>query len=103
MRLKFIPEEADQIQNLDLSSSSFELSDYDDKKDPNFFVRDKNYHKLPSGVQEAIDKSLARAKHSAFYYSLTDLNDKIKLYKKLFHTKIPSYQLVYMQKKVDKS
>ena len=61
-----IPVKTVQIDNL--PSSSFSISEYDDKEDPNFFVKDDNYHRLPPGVQEAIDKGLARAKHSAFYY-----------------------------------
>lgn len=49
-------------------SSSFDLSEFDDKEDPNYFKRDDNFYKLPLGVQQAVEKSMKKAKHSAFYY-----------------------------------
>ena len=46
---------------------------------------------LPPNVRAAIEKSQQKAKHSEFYYKLSDLNQKIGLYKKIFYSKIPSY------------
>ena len=83
------------------ASSSIDFSEMDDKDDPNFFRRDKKFYNLPKSVQLAIENSLKRAKHSNFYFKLQDLNDKISLYRKLFDSKIPSYQLAYMARKLE--
>ena len=67
------------------------MSEYDDKDDPFFFVRDENYYNLPCNVRLAIENGKSKAKHSDFYYRLNDLNSKIDLYKKLFCNRIPKY------------
>ena len=36
--------------NLGESSSEFECSDYDNKEDPNFFKKDKDFFRLPGHV-----------------------------------------------------
>jgi hypothetical protein len=69
------------------------MSDVDDKDDPNFFPKDLNYYKLPKNVRLAIENGKVKAKHSDFYYRLTDLSMKIDIYNKFFRTNLPSYQM----------
>lgn len=39
--------------------------------------------------------SKLKAKHSEFYYKIKDLKTKIQVYKNLFDTRIPNYQLMF--------
>lgn len=79
-------------------SSDFVLSEYDDKEDPNFFRKDEVFFRLPIQVQNAISNSKVKAKHSDFYYRLTDLGAKIDIYNKFFRYKMPQHQLAFMLK-----
>ena len=87
---------ANLLEKQSEKSSDFMMSDYDDKDDPNFFIKDEAYMTLPVNVRKAIENGKLKAKHSDFYYKLSDLNTKIDLYKKLFCNRIPQYQLVYI-------
>jgi hypothetical protein len=44
------------------------------------------YWALPENVRHAIDLSKKKSKHSDFYNKLSELNDKIKVYKKVFYS-----------------
>lgn len=81
---------ADEInkerQSPDDMSSTYLMSDVDDKNDPNFFPKDARYYSLPIHVRRAIENGKLKAKHSDFYYRLTDLNLKIDIYNKFFRT-----------------
>ena len=70
-------------------------SDEDDKLNPNFWVKSDNFNQLPEAVRQAIENGMLRAKHSAFYYRLKDLNDKIKIYNAVFKNKVPKHYLWY--------
>lgn len=72
----------------------------DDKRDPNFYRKDKTFDLLPNRVQAAVRKSEERSKHSDFYYKLKNLNFKIHLYNRLFYNKVPQYQMKFMLKKI---
>jgi hypothetical protein len=88
-------------RDIDLNEPSSEesvSSEEDDKTDPSFWRRDKNYHSLPANVRHAIDVGKQKAKHSEFYYRLKGLNERIYTYKHIFYGKIPAYQKNYMQK-----
>ena len=80
-------------------SSELNCSDFDNKEDPNFFKKGNNFNNLPDAVKIAVENSKQKAKHSDFYYKLSDLNNRIGLYKKLFYNKIPQYQVDYKLKK----
>jgi len=67
------------------------MSDIDDKNDPNYFPRYVGYLELPIQVRRAIENGKVKAKHSDFYYRLSDLNTKIEIYKRFFQTKVPTY------------
>jgi hypothetical protein len=77
------------------------MSDVDDKNDPNFFPKDNGFFKLPNHVRSAIEHGKLKAKHSDFYYRLTDLSMKIDTYNKFFRTKIPTYQMTYFLKRME--
>lgn len=76
-------------------SSEFMMSDIDDKNDPNYFVKNEAFFKLPTNVRLAIEKSKQESKHSDFYHRLTELNEKIQIYNRFFRNKKPAYQLQY--------
>jgi hypothetical protein len=81
------------------------MSDVDDKDDPNFFFmnEDSTFSSLPVNVKRAIENGKLKAKHSDFYYRLTDLNMKIGIYNKFFRTRIPKYQLAYILQKMERN
>ena len=58
-----------------------------------------NYSNLPDKVKNAIELAQKKKKYSDFYYQLDDVNEKIKVYTKLFKTNVPSYQEAWMLKK----
>ena len=57
------------------------------------------YWSLPENVRQAIDCARRKAKHSDFYIRLKSLNDKIGVYKKIFYTKTPKYEQMFMERK----
>ena len=89
-----------EIEDEDGISSTYMMSDVDDKNDPNFFPKDERYFDLPRHVRLAIENGKLKAKHSDFYYRLTDLSMKIDIYNKFFKTSIPSYQMGYFLKRI---
>jgi hypothetical protein len=87
------------------SESSEDLADEDDEtssdEDMEAKVNYKNssYWALPDNVRHAIDCARKKSKHSDFYNRLRSLNDKIGVYKKVFYTKTPKYEKVFMDRK----
>ena len=88
-----------------LSSSS---SDYDGKPEKKVVIPDdapwknKEYHRLPPNVQHAIDLAEIKKKHSAFFYKLETLNDKIFVFRELYYSKMPQHQRNFLEKKRQK-
>jgi hypothetical protein len=87
------------------SESSEELGEEDEEtssdEDMEAKVNYKNsaYWALPENVRHAIDCARKKSKHSDFYNRLRSLNDKIGVYKKVFYTKTPKYEKVFMERK----
>lgn len=61
--------------------------------------QNEEYWSLPANVRNAIDLSNSKSTHSRFYYKLQDLNDKLKVYNKLFSQKVPNYMQPFEEKK----
>ena len=61
--------------------------------------KNKAYWALPENVRNAIDLSKKKSKHSDFYYKMASLNDKISVYKKIFYTSAPKFEVQYNLKK----
>jgi len=72
-------------------SSEIESSDEDDKTNPAYWRKDRNYLSLPENVRHAIEVSQLKAKHSDFYYKLKGLNEKISTYKEIFYDRVPKF------------
>jgi hypothetical protein len=89
-----------QHKSVSSKSSSVNSSQKDNKDDPNFFIRDESFMRLPPAVQKVVEHSYLKSKHSDFYYKLSDLTNKIILYKRLFYNKVPDYQVQFMEKKI---
>lgn len=53
------------------------MSDFDDKEDPNYFIKNDAFFSLPQNVRKVIEKRQKSAKHSEFYFKLHDLTEKI--------------------------
>ena len=53
--------------------------------------KDANYWALPENVRNAIDVAKMKSKHSAFYYRLQTLNDKIFIFRHMYYDKMPSF------------
>lgn len=70
-------------------------SDEDDKTQQQFWRKSDELGNLPENVKKAIMTSKLKAKHSEFYYKIKDLKTKIQVYKNLFDTRIPNYQLMF--------
>lgn len=60
------------------------------------------YWQLPENVRKAIDLAKMKSQHSAFYYQLQTLNDKILVFRNIFYNKMPNYQKAFLQKKQEK-
>lgn len=61
--------------------------------------KNKAYWALPENVRNAIDLSKKKSKHSDFYYKMSSLNDKISVYKKIFYSSAPKFEVQYNLKK----
>ena len=95
--------DSNQRVSVDSNASSSELlsSEEDDKSNPAFWRRNKNYHELPENVRHAIEVSNLKAKHSDFYYKLKGLNEKIATYQAIFYSRVPKFHQAYMKKQLD--
>ena len=40
-----------------------------------------------------------KKKHSAFFYKLETLNDKIFVFRELYYSKMPAHQRIFLEKK----
>ena len=88
-----IQEDEDAISLGASSSVLEESSEPDDKTSATYQLFDnQNYSNLPENVVAAIEQAREKQKHSAFYYTLRGLNEKIKIYKGNFLNKIPRHQ-----------
>jgi hypothetical protein len=58
-----------------------------------------HYWSLPENVRNAIDIAKMKSKHSEFFYKLQTLNDKIYVFRKIFYSKMPRHDKVFLQKK----
>lgn len=63
-------------------------------EDPKFY-QDVDYWKLPENVRHAMDIAYRRTKHSAFYYKLATLNDKITIYKTAFYLRKTAQEALF--------
>ena len=63
-----------------------------------YWQNDK-YWKLPENVRNAIDLANIKSKHTAFWYRLQTLNDKIFVFRSVFYGRMPSYQKAFYLKK----
>ena len=61
--------------------------------------KNKAYWSLPENVRNAIDLSKKKSKHSDFYSKLNSLNDKIGVYKRIFYTNTPKFEVKYREQK----
>lgn len=61
--------------------------------------KNQAYWALPPNVRNAIDLAKMKSQHSAFYYRLQTLNDKIFVFRSIFYSKMPSFQRTFLQKK----
>ena len=57
------------------------------------------YWALPENVRHAIDVAREKSKHSDFYNRLRSLNDKISVYKRIFYTKTPKFEEMFLKRK----
>lgn len=74
-------------------------SEEDDKTQQQFWRKSDELGNLPENVKKAIMMSKLKAKHSEFHYKMKDLLLKINVYKNLFDSRVPYYQLKYLEKK----
>ena len=90
----FTPSESseDLIEEEDYTSS-------DEDMEAKINYKNSAYWALPDNVRHAIDCARKKSKHSDFYNRLRSLNDKIGVYKKVFYTKTPNYEKVFMDRK----
>jgi len=79
-------EESEKKPSTPSNSSSEEGENLDGYKN-------KAYWALPENVRNAIDLSKKKSKHSDFYYKMASLNDKIAVYKKIFYTSAPKFEI----------
>ena len=70
--------------------------DNNNAKEENY--KDDEYWSLPENVRNAIDIGKRNKKHSDFYYKLSDLTQKIQVYKKVFYSKTPKYEKHFLDK-----
>ena len=54
---------------------------------------------MPENVRHAIDLSKKKNKNTDFFAQLTQLNDKIDVYKTLFYQATPTYEKIFQQKR----
>ena len=47
----------------------------------------------------AVERSMRRRKHSPFYYRLTELTQKISLFKEMFYSKMPKHEEIHLSNK----
>ena len=74
-----------------VSGSDVESSESDDREQPGYLVKGDQFHLLPDNVRAAIELSQEKSKHSEFYYKMKELNDKIRVYKKIFDNRVPAW------------
>ena len=63
---------------------------------------EKRYEGLPSKVQQAIRLAQLKKKNTDFFYTLENLNDKIKVYTKIFSTGRTSFEEKWKVQKENK-
>jgi len=56
------------------------------------------YWSLPDNVRHAIDLSKHKSKHTDFYNALSNLNEKISLYKIVFYSKKTKHEQAFIEK-----
>ena len=50
-------------------------------------------------MRNAIDMAKLKNNKSEFYYKLTNLNEKIRLFRSIYYSKMPNYHLKFLEKK----
>lgn len=59
----------------------------------------KSCSQLPTNVQQAIMVAAKKKKHSDYFYRLSDLNDKIHIFTKMFYGKQPQHEMRFTQRR----
>ena len=68
-------------------------------KDEDIQFKNKEYYNLPENVRNAIDMAKLKNNKSEFYYKLSNLNEKILLFRSIYYSKVPNFHLSFLEKK----
>lgn len=61
--------------------------------------KDKLYRGMPGNVRRALDKAMAKQKHTDFFYKLERLNDQIRIFRSVFYDRVPKNEAHFQRRK----